>query len=214
MLLKLLFVFVLIISFFIFFIIQKGLFSYNKSTLTLSSKQELEEKPWEKIFSELTNERLGEINYSSLKEKPIISDSKEIRLWIIDGSPLRGIILEKNISNWKAIQIPPKNTRKYNINLPVELPDPKSGWDSLIEKLDSLNLEKLPDMSELDIGFHGYDATSVVIEIKNSDGYRNYMYRGLNFDRIAKMEYPKKVKDICLLLSEEFGIDMFYYNEQ
>lgn len=186
-------------------ILNYGLVSQLNSSSRL--QKQLTTKRWEKVFFKEIDKRIENTTIISLHDKLLSPNSKEVRLWIgFDLQPLKGVILENIDDNWTAKYIPPINDIPESSKKSYLMLTPKSGWASFLARLENSDIFTLPDASEIgDDNIIG-DARSIVIEIKTSDSYRNYMYNDLD---TAKSEEAKKVLEITNSVSEELGISFY-----
>lgn len=162
------------------------------------------QKSWEKIYLKMILERIEETKITDLRYKELPPNSKEIRIWAsFDKPSFRGLILSQNNEEWTALFIPPSGSSEKLEDSRL-LPPPKMGWINLWAKLDSLEIMTLPDPMDVS----EIDGSTVVVEIKNGDSYRNYKYSNL-----GKMNSNnhKKILEICETLSNEFNIELLKY---
>jgi hypothetical protein len=167
-------------------------------------------KYWEPLLFETTNNKLEKINLQSLKNKDIAEEDIEIRLWIGFGespsSDAEGLILEKKEGNWTALYLP-KDTKG---KMAVQSKEPKSGWDVLWNNLNAHNFLTIADITESK-GSIFTDATLIVIEIKDSKNYRNYMqvedYKLEDYPELRSSE-SIELTAACRILSKEFNVPL------
>lgn len=165
------------------------------------------EKRWEAIYFPTINDRLKDSGVINLRELEADGENAEIRLWFgFDTTPTRGIVV-KHVKNETSVWYLPPLDSKHATKEPVRLSEPLHGSDHLWSRLDALNIFSLPD--PLDIAkIDGGGYPTVVVEVKNKDGYRNYKYSG-----VGEVQSPnhKRVFEICTLLFAELGFDPTKY---
>jgi hypothetical protein len=207
------FIAILIISFTISCSNKDETFESAKASSLEKSKSTQNQIPktWEKIFFREITERINGSEIKNLRDIEISPNSIEVRIWVgFDLSPLRGLILRQNNGEWTALYVPPIDSSDLPRLRPYLLQPPKSGWESLWERLKSLEILTLPDATEIGLDDKStFDSRGVVIEIKTKDSYRTYLYFGLNWEK--RTEEQRKVFEICNTLSEEFGLHLYYY---
>lgn len=172
--------------------------------------QNLQRKLWEKPAFEEINKRIYGTEIGSLKSKKQDSDSIEIRVWVgFDTSPLRSIILERDREQWNAYYLPPKDIAVDKDETVVRLSPPSSGWQKLWEELESLEINTLPDWTELNIDPKYLDITSVVIETKINNSHRSFMSFGFDKEEEQKYKQVQNVHKILKVLSKEFRVQLY-----
>jgi hypothetical protein len=139
-------------------------------------------------------------------------DSLQIRIWygyaFNDSSQL--VILKKTNGSWKGDFF----TLKYNLNnrrdsiesisKQVMSKEPRSGWQSFINKLLALHVLTLPDYQTIPDYYQGADGDAVIVEIASERLYRIYSYQapGVHKD---KHNEARNIEDILTLIEDEFG---------
>lgn len=167
-------------------------------------------KNWEPIFFEVIDRKLQKLNLASLKNKEKVEDNLEVRVWVGFGearsTDVKGFILERNNGNWEAAYLPQDGKGK----MAIQSKKPKSGWNVLWENLNSYNFLTIPDITESkDNSFP--DATGIVVEIKDSSNYRNYMQvEDYQLEDYPELRTPESIKltKACRMLSSEFNIPL------
>jgi hypothetical protein len=176
----------------------------NASPASSLPQSETPKKAWEIVHLEAINRRSGEAGIGKLSEVEVPSASMEIRIWAgFDTTPLRGLILRRIGDQWSAIYVPPSIGSLKSRKQPIVMSPPKSGWDSLWEKLNRQDILTLPDA--IDVGADNVypDALGVVVETRSKGSYRAYNYNGFNTSERVE---AKKIGEICKVVSEEFKI--------
>jgi hypothetical protein len=168
---------------------------------------------WEKIAFRYINARLAAGDIPALRNLELSEGSEEIRLWVgFDNSPIRGLILRKDNGESTALYIQPLTAPKAGSESTVQLQMPKNGWDNLWTKLDQLHFRELPDATEIGLEHNKYlDMRTVVVEVNSQGRYRTYHLFALEVP--AEQKYPavRNIREICALLSDEFGVDLLHY---
>lgn len=163
-------------------------------------------KSWEPIFFEEISERIEGTDIKNLRDEALPSASREVRVWVgFNLSPLRGILLKQTSGVWSARYVPPAGGSAKTPRAARPLSSPRSGWNALWEKLESLGIYTLPDAVDIGVNNPYPEATCVVIEVKTSDSYRTYKYSGLY---PAEAPEVKNVVEIINTLSDEFGVQL------
>lgn len=169
-------------------------------------------KPWERIFFEEINERLAGSDLIDLKDVGLSGDSMEIRIWVgFDTSPLRGMILRRENSDWYASYLRWSEASSDLGRAEIPLPPPKKGWEDLWRQLNAFSFLELPDHTEIGMEPKGFDTTCVVVEIATQDSYRTYLLFGLKSPDGSKPHPTQSMYMISKLLAHEFGMQMFTF---
>jgi hypothetical protein len=176
----------------------EGLFNNDSSNAMV-------QKTWERIFFKYIDDRIKDAGIKSLKEQEILPNSKEIRIWAGTFPPFNGLIIKDINGQWSALYLPSIDSSSSNKSL-MFLPAPKSGWSSLWQKLDALDIFTLPDGVDVGDNIAYTDLKGVIIEVKTADSYRAYMYSSLEK---AQTPEAKKVLSICNTLSNEFEVTLY-----
>jgi len=187
--------------------VKKNDGSQNGLQKQKSEPGKITQKAWERIFFPIIKKRLNGINIKDLKDQEMLSNSREIRIWVgFSIDPLKGIIMRENNGEWSAVYIPPSDYVSNKSLPPYTVPPPQSGWKSLWNNLERLGIYTLSDATDIGADNMYPDAVGVVIEIKTPNSYRAYNYNGF-----ATSEKPeaKKVKEIVATLSHEFRIVLY-----
>jgi hypothetical protein len=89
---------------------------------------------------------------------------------------------------------------------------PKSGWDSVLVKLESLNIYLLPEehkvLSEAELRSI-CDCDTYVVEFATKDSYRTYSYTGPHRYSSKYLEV-KNIIEILSLVEKEFGVPLYW----
>lgn len=159
---------------------------------------------------------------SKLSEKNFANEDLEIRLWRFSAFGDRDLVFVltriKEIWSAKIVQrmIDQKiilsnisNKIRYAKFFERKLENPKSGWDSLLQKLIKEDILTLPDGSEVNVEPMP-DGWSFTVETKVENKYRAYSYNGPEvFEEIIEAQQMVKIISI---ISEEFNLDDFDSN--
>jgi hypothetical protein len=173
------------------------------------SAQKSEGKYWETEYFKIINNKLKITSLLSLNNKEIREGDIEVRLWVGFDKPeakdLKGIILEKKAGEWAGMYLPAGDEK-----MGVQLQKPKSGWKMLWTELNKNDFLVLPDISQSKNNLFE-DATCLVVEIKESNQYRNYMQvedKNLEeYPDLRSVESTKLTRS-CRTLTIEFGVPL------
>lgn len=169
-----------------------------------------EKKPkyWEEIYFESINEKLSDFQITSLQSKEIKNDDLEIRIWVgFDESELKGIILTKQSNNWTSYYLPQKSIARKKL---IKVQKPVNGWNKFEKTLEENDFYNIPDISESKNNLYT-DARCIVVEIKNSEKYRNFMQvqdADLKDNPELKSIYSIKLTNICKFIEKEFNLSL------
>ena len=165
-------------------------------------------KNWEEIYFKSINEKLNSSKISSLQKKKIDKGGLEIRIWVgFDESELKGIVLEKKNDGWAGFYLPQKSKSSKKI---VEIKKPKNDWDNFEKLLAEDNFYNIPDITESKDNLYP-DARCIVVEIKTSENYRNFMQvEDMNLKDYAELKSfcSTKLTNICKFIEKEFNVSL------
>lgn len=159
---------------------------------------------------------------SKLGEKNLSDKDLEIRLWRFSAFGDRHLVFVLTRTNevWSAKIVQRTIDQKIivsNISNKVKfakfsqrkLGTPKSGWDSLWQKLIDDKILTLPDGGE--VGNEPFpDGWAFVVETKVEDQYRSYNYIGP--EEFPDIREAQQMVKIIRIISEEFDLDDFDSN--
>lgn len=185
----------------------------NLSVINTSKAKNLEKetqiKYWETVFFKTINNKLKKNDLLPLSQKAVSSGNLEIRLWVGFGetqsTEIKGLILKKIEGEWTGLYLPqsPKEKKIYT-------KEPKSGWLIFWSNLQNYEFMTLPDISESKDNLTT-DATCIVVEIKDSEQYRNYMQvQDINLDKYSNLRSSESIKltQACKMISNELNISL------
>lgn len=145
------------------------------SCIAAPQKLDIPKANWERIFFEEIDSVTKAARWTPLRRADILDGSLEIRVWIGFGlQPLQGFRLRREKERWTAHHV----TAAFGDKWPLEIGEvvPKSDWDGLWKKLESLGILALPDSSALPEESMVLDGVSYVVETSDGQNYRTYMY--------------------------------------
>jgi len=158
---------------------------------------------WEPIFFKAIDERAALAKLPNLRAIRLSNDDLETRIWIGFGlTALRGFDLNRSAGQWTGIYIqgirPQLSPREYEKVLAA----PKSGWQSLWQRLSDKGILALPDARAIACEGGALDGVSYVVENNFDNTYRTYMYDNPQF---AKCKEAKQIIEIVDTFYDEFG---------
>lgn len=161
------------------------------------------------IYSEPIGERLKTSGFQQLKTKELGNNDVAVRVWDVPSFlPLSGFILERTDGKWKADYLPriSKNSKITTKTFSVPL---KGTWEDFWKRLESLDILTIPYDMELGKPVVYTDGDSILIEVKQGQHYRFYIYAKedlANEFNPAQRESHQKILKICAEISNEFNI--------
>ncbi|MGH9904401.1 MAG: hypothetical protein ACRD8U_02325 [Pyrinomonadaceae bacterium] len=169
---------------------------------------------WVPIFFEATgaasksiNELTKEADLPSLRTVVLLNDDLEIRVWIGFGlQGVDGLVLRRSSNQWSGIHLHGMAERPPFPNSQQKLEAPKSGWETVWQRLTDAGILTLPDAASLLCDPGGKDGTSYVVEINMNRMYRTYMYHDPDY---ANCNEAKQMMRIGEIIDEEFGLEEF-----
>ena len=132
----------------------------------------------------------------------------EIRAWHGFGSvPLEGFVIKRVNNQWSAFHLKeshysPRSFRSTRVAR-IQLPAPKSGWESCWQRFVNAGVLTLPGGTE----GPDPDAEGFYVETMDSGSYRNYQY---NSPEYSEAPNAKRMLDIGDIISDEFGLARFH----
>lgn len=144
--------------------------------------------------------------FSILKEVILPDNDLEVRLWVGFGKYGNdGLILKRDSGNWSAI-----NLREMSCHFEkrgkYKLESPKSGWETLWQKLIDTGILTLPDSSELEYKNLVEDGKGYVVETNHDYVYRTYQYSNPDKEKLKEAKQMIKIGEI---IADEFGLESF-----
>ena len=132
---------------------------------------------WEPLFFKTINKTTELAGVPELRKTVVGEEDVEVRFWHGFGlSNLEGVILRRNAGRWSAFHIEADDYIEPHSATIKQLSPPKSGMESLWNKLNTLGLLTLPDASEIHCDVSVIDGESYVVEINQNHKYRTYRY--------------------------------------
>lgn len=177
-------------------------------------KKEIPNASWVKIYFDGIDENdVRGINkiaanegLSKLSETVLPENDLEIRVWIGFGKYGNdGFILRKTSGKWSAIALKRMLCHLENSGK-TELSAPKSGWESLLQKLVDAEILTLPDSAKLKYEGGVLDGKSYVVETNFDYSYRTYQYGNPKYEKLKETAQMVKIGKI---IADEFGLESF-----
>lgn len=158
---------------------------------------EIPKADWEKPFFEALEERLKQVNLSSLRKALLPENDLEVRFWY-DGRPdiINGFVIRRSGKRWGAIGVRQTGERHFSPVKQEPLGTPKSGWNTTWKRLVEAGILTLLDGSKVQCPTEIYGG-AFVVETNVKGTYRTYRYSSPQF---AKCDEAKRI-----LLIEEIG---------
>jgi hypothetical protein len=144
-------------------------------------------------------------------------DSLQIRIWYGYTSHFEHLVVLKNEQGkWDAIlysmhYIYSNRSLKEIIKYQKRV-EPKSGWENLLNKLNTLKILSLPDMSTLEGYGIDMDSKGITVEIADKKMYRIYSYAFPEFHKNDHWQ-ANNMDKISRIVEEELGFDRFKFPE-
>lgn len=158
---------------------------------------------WEPIFFKTINKRASEARLPDLRSSVLTGNDLELRMWSGFGlTELRGYLVKRVDGHWSGQLLLPSNSKRPSAK-EIEEITPKSGWEVFWARITQEGLLTLPDSSQLPDGAIDPDGIAYVIEIRNSEGYRTYMYQDPRYKPSPEFQHMSRIVDIFF---EEFGV--------
>jgi hypothetical protein len=190
---------------------------------TSAKYREVKRRPyaagWEQILLPEMIPRLKAAELPELRSVSLPEGDVEIRVWVgFDLSETRVLILRQIGGNWTASYLiglerdgfgSLKDDSVTTTEIPLE--DPKMGWQSLWKRLDELDFLYLPDAEEIGMEHIYIHSTIVVVEMLQGDWFRTYYLFGLPVEKEQHHKAVRNMREICLLLSEQFDVLVYDY---
>lgn len=149
--------------------------------------------------------------FSILRENILPDNDLEVRFWVgfgLYGND--GLILKRDSGNWSAV-----NLRQMLCHVEEDgkdkrgkftLEPPKSGWNTLWQKLIDAGVLTLPDSSKLKYEGGVLDGKGYVIETNYDYLYRTYHYPNPDNEKLKEAKQMIKIGEI---IADEFGLESF-----
>jgi hypothetical protein len=144
----------------------------------------------------------------SLREISLPNGDFEVRFWISNRVGVNGLIIRKSGENLSALFVERMPLKNNNQNPENRYVNPKSPWQSVLQRLNDAEIFTLPDSSELKNykGDEVMDGFSNIVEINKDEIYRVYEYRNPNW---ADNPEAKQIVKIGSIIADEFGLEDF-----
>ncbi len=152
--------------------------------------------------------------YSSINrllhlQRPLQVNDLQIKFWLDNSDSLRFVILEKRHETWSSSNYSIKifYDEKFDVDTILTIKtikDPKSGWQSYLEKIQNLGIYDLKSFEEISGYYNCADGDALTIEITNSTSSTYFVYPCYQlYDE--KLREIIQLKDILKLTEVEFG---------
>lgn len=153
----------------------------------------------------------GQNGLSILREAVLPDNDLEVRIWVGFGKYGNdGLILRRNSGNWTALNLREMLCHIKEIGKDergkYELESPKSGWETLWQKLIDANILTLPDSSVLEYEDGAVDGKSYVVETNYDYLYRTYQYPNPKY---VELKEARQIMKIGEIIADEFGLESF-----
>jgi hypothetical protein len=141
-----------------------------------------------------------------LKTANLAQGDTEIRVWYGFGLiALEGFVIKRANNQWSAFHLKADHhSMRYAKKVErIQLPAPKSGWESCWQRLVNAGVLSLPSGTE----GPDPDAEGYYVEIMDGGSYRNYQY---NSPEYSESPDAKRMLAIGDIISDEFGLVRFH----
>jgi hypothetical protein len=143
-----------------------------------------------------------------LKTANIAQGDVEIRVWYGFGLvPLEGFVIKRENDQWSAFHLKEVDYSRRSFQptrvARIQLPAPKSGWESCWQRFVNAGVLTLPSGTE----GPDPDAEGFYVETMDSGSYRNYQY---NSPEYSEAPNAKRMLAIGDIISDEFGLARFH----
>ncbi|MEO5583676.1 MAG: hypothetical protein ABIR66_13380 [Saprospiraceae bacterium] len=102
--------------------------------------------------------------------------------------------------NWDSI---------VSITKRLDILKPESGWKDLIDKMEKLDINVLPDYQKIAGYYVNADSYGVMVEISSNEKYRLYYYPDY-MERKDQFKQAMNMFEIMRLMEREFNIKLIY----
>lgn len=163
------------------------------------TKLEIPNAHWEKIFFRGINDVTKLSGLEELRKTNHFTNDLEIRIWRVSDEA-EAIIIKRIGETWSAIYIKSDSYTESTESTVTKLNAPKSGWNSLWNKIEASGVLTLPDASQINCSVAQIDGMGYVVETSYQKKYRTYMYSMSSL----KCDEAKKLERIGDIITEEF----------
>lgn len=156
---------------------------------------------WEPRYFNSIDNLCRKVGLKALREETFEVETYEIRIWVGFGpQALKGYLFRRQPSLSDGLFV--MDTFILGAKPKIQKLTPKTNWAATWNVLLTSDLTQLPDETTLpDDGVSIMDGVSYVIEIRNNDTYRTYMYGNPKYHKWVE---AKKLIQIFSNLNKEF----------
>lgn len=163
---------------------------------------EIPQSNWVPIFFKEIDKRVQQANLANLRTALLPGDDLEVRLWLLGGYEINGIVIRRASGAWSATYLHEFSTDPNSIKNEEQMRPPRSGWESAWQKLVDSDLLTMPDASQINCNVMGKDGMGYIVETNMSLTYRTYLY---DLPAYAKCDEAKQLLNLISIVNEEFG---------
>lgn len=168
-------------------------------------KRDIPKAAWVAPYFKIIDSRAREACLMPLRSRIIGGENLELRVWEGNSANrLSGFVIKRQDGNWSAFYIPNTPIVKVRNKTKLQSVTPRSGWDSLINRLSGKGLLTLPDSTQIKGYRNNSDTTFYVFEIGQKNSYRTFMYNNLETQTFSE---AKAILEMVNLLKAEFGVN-------